>query len=95
MTLVTAYSLYFDDFRVLALPKDVDDAFFIVTFVCMMLFTLEIVLRSYAVEDYVYSFFFWLDIISTVTMITDIPWLWDPILGGGAEGGSTAGKSSA
>lgn len=81
MTLVTAYSLYFDDLRVLLLPKSVDDTFFIVTFICMMLFTIEIVIRSYAQDEYMYSFFFWLDIISTVTMITDIPWMWDPIIG--------------
>jgi len=59
----------------------------------MTLFAIEIVIRSYAQDEYMYSFFFWLDIISTVTMITDIPWLWDPIIG--ASGSNNAGKSSA
>ena len=61
-----------------------------VTFVCMSLFTLEIIIRSYAQEEYVYSFFFWLDIISTVSMIPDIPWIWEPIIGEGGGGGGDA-----
>jgi hypothetical protein len=93
MTIVTAYSLFFDDLRVLTMPKSVDETFYVVTFVGMMLFTAEIVLRTYAQDDYVYSFFFWLDIISTITMITDIPWIWNLIIDDGNT--NSAGKSSA
>jgi hypothetical protein len=81
MTIVTAYSLFFDDIRVFALPKSVDETFYNITFISMMLFAIEISIATYAKDDYIGSFFFWLDIISTVTMIPDIPWIWDPILG--------------
>lgn len=32
------------------------------------------------VDDYKYSFFFWLDFIATFSLIPDIAWLWDSIL---------------
>ena len=81
MSLVVAYSLFFDDIRILAIPKSYDDTFYVVTFICMMLFLIEILIASYSKEDYVGSFFFWLDCISTVSMIPDIPWIWEPIIG--------------
>ena len=35
------------------------------------------------------SFFFWLDIISTVTMIPDCGWIWEPLIDGN-DGGDSA-----
>lgn len=87
MTIITAYSLFFDDFRILLLPISFDDFFYWVTFWCMMAFAIEICIASYCKEDYVNTFFFWLDIVSTVSMIPDIPWIWEPIIGEGGGGG--------
>ena len=94
MTIVTAYSLFFDDIRVFLLPKAVDETFYAVTFVSMMLFAIEITIATYAKDGYFNSFFFWLDLISTVTMIPDIPWIWEPILGEGGDGDSGNSKAS-
>ncbi len=41
----------------------------------MILFTLEIILASIVIDEYKYSFFFYLDIIATVSIINDVPWL--------------------
>jgi len=30
-------------------------------------------------DEFKYSFFFWLDIIATLSLILDVPWLIDPI----------------
>lgn len=90
MTIVTAYTLFFDDIRVFLLPKSVDEVCFTVTFISMMLFAIEITIATYAKDDYVFSFFFWLDIISTVTMIPDIPWIWEPMIGETDSGSSKA-----
>ena len=87
MTVVTAYSLFFDDIRVLLISNAADDVFFMITFGCLMSFAIEIAISSYCKEDYVGTFFFWLDIISTVSMIPDIPWIWEPIIGEGKGGG--------
>ena len=44
----------------------------------MLCFAVEITAKTVVDEDYKYSFFFWLDIIATITLVIDIPWLWDP-----------------
>ena len=51
------------------------------TSVAMALFGIEIILASLAKDDYFLGFYFWLDLISTVTLIFDIGWFWDLILG--------------
>ena len=89
MTLMTIYALYFDDLRILLFPKDADDIFYGITLVGILCFTVEIIIASYAKDDYINSFFFWLDIISTVTMIPDCGWIWEPLIDGN-EGGDSA-----
>ena len=44
-----------------------------------MLFTTEILINSVVAEDFKYSFFFWLDIIATLSLIADISWILDEL----------------
>jgi hypothetical protein len=81
MTAITIYALFFDDIRILLFPKEADNFFFAATLMGIILFTAEIVATSYSKDDYINSFFFWLDIISTVSMIPDCGWIWDPYSG--------------
>lgn len=81
MTLFTVYALFGDDIRLLAASKTHDDGFYAMACVCFILFTLEILLASLAKKDYFFGFYFWLDIISTLSLIPDIGWIWDPIIG--------------
>lgn len=90
MTIITVYALYFDDIRILFFPKSMDDIFYGITLFGMIAFLAEIIIASYAKDGYIFSFFFWLDIISTVTMIPDCGWIWDPIIGGGGDGSDSA-----
>ena len=83
MTIITIYALFFDDIRVLAFPKSADAVFYGITLFGMICFTIEIILASFAKEEYLLSFFFWLDIISTLSMIPDIGWVRDYIFGSG------------
>ncbi|CAK86482.1 unnamed protein product (macronuclear) [Paramecium tetraurelia] len=77
MALVTIYALFGDDIRILSVNKDGDDIFFILTSVCIACFTIEIVLTCIVNPAYLFNFYFWLDLISTATMILDIGWLTD------------------
>jgi hypothetical protein len=36
------------------------------------------------------GFFFWLDVIATISLIPDIGWIWDPILGNEESGTNAA-----
>ena len=82
MTIVTLYALFGDDIRSLAFTLDADDTFYTITSVVMALFGIEIILASVAKDDYFLGFYFWLDLISTVTLVFDIGWFWNLILGG-------------
>jgi len=85
MTVITIYALFFDDIRVLFLPVSLDDFFFTITSICLTLFLIEIIFASIAKPGYFLSFFFWLDVISTVSLIFDIGWIMDLILNGTNE----------
>lgn len=82
MTLVTIYALFGDDVRSTAFNSSVDNAFYSISIVCFFLFTIEILLASISKYDYFLSFYFWLDIIATLSLIFDIGWIWDPVTGG-------------
>jgi hypothetical protein len=86
MTILTIYALFGEDIRLCATTKSVDDIFFSLTALSLLFFTIEIVMMSIAREGYFGGFFFWLDLISTVSLITDIGWIWDEIVGTADEG---------
>ncbi|OMJ66960.1 hypothetical protein SteCoe_36024 [Stentor coeruleus] len=80
MTLVTLWALFGDDLRLFTTSKNADYYFYISFIVILILFILEIFFTSLVVDDYKYSFFFWLDIIASVSLVLDIPYLIDPII---------------
>jgi len=83
MTLITIYALFFDDIRVVAFSKNDDDYFYAITVLGMFMFTVEIIFASIGKEDYFLTFFFWLDVVSTISMIPDCGWIWNAIMGSG------------
>lgn len=87
MSAITIYSLFFDDIRASAFGKDADLTFYIISFVCMIFFIAEILIASISKQDYFLTFFFWLDIISTISMIPDVGFIWYPIIGVDGNGG--------
>jgi len=85
MMLLTIYALIGEDTKLMTTDKNADTIFMVLTCVCMGLFTMEIIMSSLAKEDYYMSFFFWLDIISTLSLILDIPEVNDMMLGSDEE----------
>lgn len=43
------------------------------------MFTIEIILSIICKKGYFNSFFFWLDLISTITLILDLTWVSDKL----------------
>ena len=95
MTLVTFYALFMDDIRFLWLPKSADLTIDIFTIVCMTLYVIELILGIIAVDKYFLSFYFWVDLISLLSMIPDISFLLEQIEGGigGAGDGADVAKT--
>ena len=79
MTIVVLFSLFGDNIRLWATPKEADPYFFSGFILSFLLFGIEILVKTVVDEEFKYSFFFWLDIIATISLILDVPWLIDPI----------------
>jgi len=75
MTLVTIYALFGTDISVAFLSQELDSTFDYVTTVAFLLFLIELVLSCYAKKDYIFSFFFWLDFVSTISLIMEIDFI--------------------
>lgn len=72
VTLITVYALFGDDCRVLTTTKSADIYFDIVTIIAMVTFLLEMLLAMLSKISYTCSFYFWLDLISTISLLLDI-----------------------
>ena len=82
------WALFSEDIRVLAMPKQADVVVWSIHIVVMALFLLELVLRSYSQRGFFLSFYFFLDMVASLTMIADFL----PLIQGEAEGGDSAGS---
>lgn len=77
MTFLTLFALFGDDFRLWFFNSGSDPYFFGVLTVSLVLFALEILINAAVLDDFKYSFFFWLDIIATLSLIPDIDYCVD------------------
>ena len=83
MSILTIWALFASDICYAFLSIKVDDAFNIIQCILLGLFSLEFILTCISKEDYIFSFFFWLDLISTISLIQDIDYVMNPIMGYG------------
>eukprot|EP00929_Paragymnodinium_shiwhaense_P045534 TRINITY_DN2325_c0_g2_i1.p1 TRINITY_DN2325_c0_g2~~TRINITY_DN2325_c0_g2_i1.p1 ORF type:complete len:1031 (+),score=275.50 TRINITY_DN2325_c0_g2_i1:205-3297(+) len=80
-TVLTIYALFGDDMRLIFTEKPQDWIFDVLTIMCMAIFSLEIVVLAAGKAGYLFGFFFWLDIISTVTLVLDVTYVNEEIFG--------------
>lgn len=80
MSLVTIFALVGDDVRLWATSQEADVYFFIGLQISFVLFTLEVLAGSVVIDGFKYSFFFYLDIVATLSIISDIPWMLDMLI---------------
>ncbi|KAG8460085.1 hypothetical protein KFE25_014230 [Diacronema lutheri] len=97
----TLFALYGSDLRLAALTRAADAAFGAASLTCLVLFALELGVGTWAKAGYAYSFFWWLDILATASLVLDVPWIYDPMIqraresdGVDADGASTATNSA-
>ena len=79
MTIIVLFSLFGDDIRVWTTPKVADPFFFAGYIISLLMFGIEILVKTVVDEEFKYSFFFWLDIVATLSLVLDVPWLFDPL----------------
>lgn len=76
MLLVTVYALCGEDLKLLFFPPEDDVVFMWLNVAALIIFSVELALTAYARKDYFGSLIFWLDVISTVSILTDIEPVW-------------------
>lgn len=77
----TVWCLFADDFRMLFAPVDPGDTVFnVINLVCMSLFLIEIFVSSICRRGYFFSFFFFMDLISTLIIAFDLTWVQDSLM---------------
>ena len=79
MAAVTIFALFGDDFRLWFTNKNADTYIDAALIISLIAFTTEILVNSCVVDDFKYSFFFWLDIIATVSILVDVVAVWNLI----------------
>ena len=84
-TIITIYALFADDLRQLAGNNNTDPIFYIFILICFVIFFLEILLSSFAVKGYFLGFYFWLDFVSTISLLLDVGWISDMIFSSGSS----------
>jgi hypothetical protein len=78
---ITLQSMFSDDFRIATFPLVLDNVYNVFVFLNVLMFIFEIVVASLAKKEYFLSFYFFSDIIATVTLIFDFGWLFQAITG--------------
>lgn len=72
IAIFTIYTLFGDNIRVIFFGESSDTGFSVGSLIALAAFTIEILITLFAKKEYRWSFFFWLDIISTVSIIFDV-----------------------
>ena len=85
MLIVTFYALFGDDYRLLVSPIETDKYWDAATIIALVMFTAEIVLAVLAKQFYFLSYFFWLDLVSTASLILDIIMVKESIISAGSS----------
>lgn len=89
-TIITLYCLFGLDIKMIAFDIDSTTTFDILTILSFVFFTIEIVLESVGNPRYLNSFFFYLDVVSTSTLILDISSVSAGIVSGSLSNASRA-----
>ena len=84
MLATTVFILFSDDLRLLYFPSSADVTFEVMSTIAFVLFLAEIILYSWVKSDfsegfwkvkgYMFSFFFWLDLMALCSLISDLAW---------------------
>ena len=67
--------MFSDDLRIAILPVWFDPVYNILVLLNMAMFIFEIIVASIAKKEYFLSFYFFSDILATITLIFDFGWL--------------------
>jgi hypothetical protein len=104
MTITAIFVLFGDWIRILSFPPSADSTFYVLYNIALALFILELSLNSWVKSDfsggifrvkgYMFSFFFWLDLICIISIIPDLQWAASVFGGGNLSDSSGVGAKA-
>lgn len=77
--ILTIFALFGDNLRIAFSSKSADESFSVIMCIIFGVYTIEIFLNSISEDRYLFSFYFWLDIISTISLFLDMHWIMEEI----------------
>lgn len=80
-TVLTVYALIGDDMRLIFTTKKEDEVFNYITITTMVVFGVEVIINTLGKQGYLFGFFFFLDVLSTVTLVLDLTYVSDTLFG--------------
>lgn len=80
ITLITIYALFASDFQAIFFTMESDIIFDSFSLFSMAVFIIEISMSFFIKPNYKFSFFFWLDLISTLSLLLDVTLVQDALL---------------
>ena len=86
MTALTLYALFGDDIRLACTTVDADVTFWSLSAIALIFFCVELGSSCLAKSDYLFSFYFWLDFVSTISLLPDIGFIEIPGLSTSSQG---------
>ncbi|GLE00015.1 hypothetical protein PINS_up008742 [Pythium insidiosum] len=98
LALCTIFALFGDDVRVSFLSKSADNTIYNLLFVCFIFFSIELILNVYARPMYFNKGLggaFYLDMVSTLSIIPDVGWIWVHVIGETSNGKTSSGQAAA
>jgi hypothetical protein len=90
LTFLTIYILFADDIKMITTTQDSDPIFSCICISIMFIFFIEFLISSFVVDQYVLGFYFWLDLISIISMVLDIHWFYEFLINSVSDGSSNA-----
>lgn len=75
LLVITFYSLFSDDYQTLVCPKAIDYLFDGTAIFVFLVFALEILITSIWRMRYFHSYYFYLDCVSTFSILLDLSWV--------------------
>ena len=88
VAIATLVALFAPDAFMAAFDSRSDPVLQWLLFVSLLLFAFELALTFRVKPEYRWTFYFWLDLVSTLSLVADIPFLYDWALPPGSAGGS-------
>jgi class 3 adenylate cyclase len=97
MTFITIWALFGEDIRIARSLAEADIIYMYLTIVCLLMFSIEITVSCIGKPDFPWSFFFYLDLVATSSMLFDIKPVMDflvSLFAGDEDEGEEGGSES-